>query len=103
MPSVSAMMRTKKMMDIAWSLTPNPPFRRSYRPHRPRAWPGPPDHPPVGPADIEVHENPGHCELREGVDPGQVYRPDDVHVQHRGERCQKRQTEVEDQEKDRRR
>src|SRR5215204_3696296 len=59
--------------------------------------------PPVGPADIEVHENPGHRELREGVDVSQVYGPDDVYVQQRGERRQKRQTEVEDQEEDRRR
>jgi Putative transposase of IS4/5 family (DUF4096) len=59
--------------------------------------------PPVGPADVEVHEDPGHRELRKSVDPGQVYRPDDVHVQHRGERRQERQPEVEDKEKDRRR
>src|SRR5918997_5417718 len=59
--------------------------------------------PPVGPADVDMHEDPGHGELREGVDvsPGDgAYR---VTVKNRREPRQNRQPEVEDEEEDRRR
>src|SRR5215210_561514 len=98
MASVSAMMATKKMMDTAWSLT---------LPHLPLGGLVPrPVHqsvPLVGPADVEVHEYPGHRELGKGVQICQVYRPDNFDVQNGGERRQERQPEVEDEEEDCRR
>src|SRR4028119_279612 len=57
----------------------------------------------VRPADVEVHDDPGHRELRERVDVRQRERADHLHVQHRRERRQKRQPEVEEHEEDRRR
>src|SRR4028118_1233959 len=100
MPSVRAMMPIKKTMDIAWSLmlARPPDFVRGLYPR--------PVHqvvPLVRPAYVEVHDDPGHRELRERVDVRQRERADHLHVQHRRERRQKRQPEVEEHEEDRRR
>src|SRR4028119_1974838 len=100
MPSVSAMIAIKKIMAITWSLMLARPFdfvRGLY--------PCPVDQvvPLVRPADVEVHDDPGHRELRERVDVRQRERADHPHVQHGRERRQERQPEVEEHEEDRRR
>src|SRR3712207_4646392 len=98
MPSVSTMMATKKMMDMAWSLTlAHLPLGRLV----PR-----PVHqvvPPVGPAYVQVHEYPGHRELREGVDVSPRDRAYRLPVQNGREPRQNGQPEVEDEKEDRRR
>src|SRR4028118_1163532 len=100
MPSVSAMIAIKKMMDITWSLMLARPFDfvRGLYPC--------PLHqvvPLVCPADVDVHDDPGHRELRERVDVRQREGADHLHVQHRRERRQKRQPEIEEHEEDGRR
>src|SRR4028119_478269 len=59
--------------------------------------------PLVRPADVEVHDDPGHRELRERVDVRQRERAEYLHIQHGRERRQKRQPEVEEHKEDRRR
>src|SRR4028118_703828 len=100
MPSVRAMMPIKKTMDIAWSLmlARPPDFVRSLYPR-----PVYQVVPLVRPAYVEVHDDPGQRERRERVDVRQRERADHLHVQHRRERRQERQPEVEDHEEDRRR
>src|SRR5215211_8301197 len=97
MASVTAMMRTKKIMDMTRSLT------LSFSPGSARGLVARPIHevvPPVGPADVQMHQYPGHRELREGIQIRQIYRPDDLDVQNGGERRQERKPEVEDEEED---
>ena len=52
--------------------------------------------PLVGPADIHVHQDPGHGELREGVDVCQAKRSQYFHVQNSRKRRKKHQPEIED-------
>src|SRR5215216_2928245 len=56
--------------------------------------------PPVRPADVEVHQDPGHRELRERIHVCKRKRPVDFRVQDGRERRQNRQPEVEDKKED---
>src|SRR5919112_3351709 len=51
--------------------------------------------PPVRPADVEVHQDPGHRELRERIHVCKCQRPEDLCAQDGRESRQNRQTEVE--------